>query len=445
MEKTKDKDLFETTTRELLDFIAKSPSCYHVVSNFSELLRAHGFLRILEEEAWDLERGGQYFVTRGDSSLIAFRIPSGPFRNYLISAAHSDSPSFKIKEKEELLVDQHYVELNTERYGGMICAPWFDRPLSVAGRAVVKNGASLESRLVHIDRDLLMIPNVAIHMNRNINEGYAYHAQKDMIPLYGDETAKGTFSELIAESIRVKKEDILGTDLFLYNRMPGTIWGAHGEFCSAPKLDDLQCAYALMQGFLAGGNPESVSVCCIFDNEEVGSRTKQGADSTFLQDVLERISSCLGHSPEEYKMAVAASFMLSADNAHAVHPHHLDKADPTNRPYLNHGPVIKYNAGQKYTTDAVSGALFKAVCQKAGVPWQTYANHSDVPGGSTLGNLSNAHVSLHTVDLGLAQLAMHSPYETAGTKETWYLIRAVQEFYSTILRKTTDGYAFAAP
>lgn len=438
MQEMKQSDKFETVTQELLDFIAASPSCYHVIHNFSALLSAHGFTRLLEEQPWELRAGGQYFVTRNGSSIIAFRVPSPNFRNYQICASHSDSPSFKIKEKEELPAEQNYVKLNTERYGGMIYAPWFDRPLSIAGRAVVKNKDAFESRLVNIDRDLVMIPNLAIHMNRNVNDGYAYHAQKDLLPLYGDETAIGTFLPLIAENIGVKPEDILGTDLFLYNRMPGTLWGAHREYFSGPRLDDLQCAYASIQGFLSGGNSDSVTVCCVFDNEEVGSRTKQGADSTMLFDTLERINACLGRSPEEYKMSIASSFMLSADNAHAVHPHHPDKADPSNRPYLNHGPVIKYNANQKYTTDAVSGAIFKGICQKAGIPWQTYVNHSDLPGGSTLGNLSNAHVSLNTADIGLAQLAMHSPYETAGTKDTWYMIRAIQEFYNTAIQKTAN-------
>ena len=260
-----------------------------------------------------------------------------------------------------------------------------------------------------------------------------------MIPLFGDETAKGCFRSLIAEQVQAKKEDILGTDLFLYNRMPGTIWGANREYFSCTKLDDLQCAYAAMNAFLESGNPDSVSVCCIFDNEEVGSSTKQGANSTLLSDTLERINSSLGRTMEEYKMAVAASFMLSADNAHAVHPHHLDKADPTNRPYMNHGPVIKYNANQKYTTDSLSGAIFKGICDRANVPCQTFANHSDIPGGSTLGNIVNSHVSLNTVDIGLAQLAMHSPYETAGTKDTWYMISAMKEFYNTHIGIRADG------
>lgn len=431
--------MFETTTKNLIDFIDSCPSCYHVIQNFRQLLTENGFTELQEHQAWNLEENKNYFVVRADSSIIAFKIPGKDFQNFQIVASHSDSPTFKIKEKEELLVDGHYVELNAEKYGGMICSSWFDRPLSIAGRVLVKNNNSLETRLVNIDRDLVMIPNVAIHMNRQVNEGYAYHAQKDMIPLFGDETAKGTFMSMIAENVNAQKEDILGSDLFLYNRVPGTIWGASREYFSCNRLDDLQCAYTSMTALLQGSHAHSVSVCCVFDNEEVGSTTKQGADSTFLSDTLERINHCLGRTSEQYKMAVASSFMVSADNAHAVHPHHMDKADPTNRPHMNHGPVIKFNANQKYTTDAISAAIFKSICEKANVPYQTFANHSDQPGGSTLGNIANAHVSLNTVDIGLAQLAMHSPYETAGTKDTWYMIQVLTEFYNTCITSNGGG------
>ena len=232
--------MFEKTTQNLIDFIAKSPSCYHVTANFSSMLKEQGFEKLLETKPWNLTRGGKYFVVRSDSSIIAFQIPNEDFDNFQITAAHSDSPTFKIKEKEELLVDGHYVELNAERYGSMICAPWFDRPLSIAGKAVVRRGNAFETRLVNIDRDLVMIPNVAIHMNREINEGYTYRAQKDMIPLFGDETAKGAFPKLIADTLDTPEEDVLGMDLFLYNRTPASIWGAHREFFSSPRLDDLQ-------------------------------------------------------------------------------------------------------------------------------------------------------------------------------------------------------------
>ncbi len=434
-----DTTVFEKTTRDLMDFIAQSPSCYHVIENIRHMLRSEGFWELSEHTPWHLSPGSRCFVVRGDSSVIAFQVPASFVPGFQIIASHSDSPSFKIKEKEELFVDGHYVELNAERYGGMLCAPWFDRPLSIAGRAMVKDGLSCRTRLVNFDRDLVMIPNVAIHMNRGVNEGYTYHAQKDMIPLLGDENARGAFERLLAEQLNTDSENILSADLFLYNRVPGTIWGANREFFSSTKLDDLQCAYASMKAFTQAQNPDHITVCCIFDHEEVGSSSRQGADSTFLSDTLERITECLGQSREEYRMALADSFMVSADNAHAVHPHHLDKADPTNRPYMNGGPVIKYSANQKYTTDALSAALFSMICEKAGVPFQTFANHSDQPGGSTLGNISASHVSIPTVDIGAPQLAMHSPYETGGVKDTAYLMKAMTEFFQTPVHRDADG------
>lgn len=423
--------MYQTTAKALMDFIEKSPSCYHVIWNLSEMLQAQGYEELKEEQKWSLKKGGKYYVTRNQSSIIAFQIPEGEMKNFQIAASHSDSPCFKVKENPEMEVDGHYVELNTEKYGGMICAPWLDRPLSVAGRVMVRTENGIASRLVNIDRDLVLIPNVAIHMNSKLNDGYTYNAQKDMLPLFGEETAKGGFGKLLAKELSVAGEDILSTDLFLYNRMKGSFWGANQEYISSPRLDDLQCAYATMQGFLQGGHPESVSVCCVFDNEEVGSGTRQGAASTMLSDVLERICLCMDKDKEEYQIMLAGSFLISADNAHALHPHHMDKADPTNRPYMNRGVVIKYNANQKYTTDAVSAAIFKEICHRAQVPVQTYVNRSDVAGGSTLGNIAIRQVSIPAVDIGLPQLAMHSPYETAGVKDTWYLIQAMKEFYNT--------------
>lgn len=368
-------------------------------------------------------------MTRNGSALIAFAIPENDIDGYRILASHSDSPTFKIKENPEITVDDRYVKLNVERYGGMLCAPWFDRPLSVAGRVIVKEKDSFVSRLVDVDRDLVMIPNLAIHMNREANDGYKYNAQKDLLPLYGDITAKDTFLKAIAEAAGVKSEDILGHDLFLYNRQKGSIWGAHEEFVSCGRLDDLQCAFASLKGFLAGEKTQSLAVHCVLDNEEVGSGTKQGAASTFLRDTLSRISAALGFTEEERLIQLARSFMISADNAHAVHPNYTDKADPTNRPYLNGGIVMKFNANQKYCTDGISAAMFRALCQEAEVPVQTFTNRSDMAGGSTLGNISNTQVALHTVDIGLPQLAMHSPYETAGVKDTQYLIQAAEKFF----------------
>ena len=439
-------DKYLSNAKNMLDFIKKSPSCYHVIDNFKTMLDNKGFCELKENRLWNIKEGNGYYTVRGDSSIIAFYIPCKDYSNYQICASHSDSPSFKIKENPEMLTDGHYVELNVEKYGGMIFAPWFDRPLSIAGRVVVNDTAtdSLSVRLVNVDRDLVMIPNVAIHMNRDVNAGYKYSAQKDMLPILGEETAKGRLNEIIAESAGVSVQNIAGMDMFLYNRVSPAIWGADNEFISSTKLDDLECAYTTMTGFIdsIGNNNKSVSVCCVFDNEEVGSTTKQGADSTMLSDVLERINESCNRTRQQYMMAIADSFMVSADNAHAVHPHHQDKADPTNRPYMNRGIVIKYNANQKYTTDSISASIFKKICQKSGVPIQSYINNSDIAGGSTLGNIANTHVSLNTVDVGLAQLAMHSPYETAGVKDVTYMIKAVKEFYSTHIYAENDFYKF---
>ena len=426
-------------SNELLDFIQKSPSCYHAVENLAQTLCDTGFLELSEGAPWRLQRGGRYFIRRNLSSLLAFKIPEGEIRGFQIAAAHSDSPTFKIKENMDIVVDGAYTELNVEKYGGMLCAPWFDRPLSVAGKIVVRRGEGVESRLVNVDRDLLMLPSLAIHMNRSVNDGYKYSVQKDMLPLLGDERAAGTFLDIVAGAAEVDKEDILGTDLFLYCRGRGVVWGANGEYLSSPKLDDLQCTFANLQGFLAGGHPNTISVYAVFDNEEVGSGTKQGAAGTVLLDTLLRVNEALGCSHEDYLRALASGFMVSADNAHAVHPNHLSLADPTNHPHMNQGIVLKFSANQKYGTDSVSAALFRAICSRAGVPVQTFHNHSDILGGSTLGNLSNAQVSLNMVDVGLPQLAMHSAVETAGVQDTLYLARAMKEFYSTFVEDGGRG------
>ena len=426
-------------SNELLDFIQKSPSCYHAVENLAQALCDAGFSELSEGEPWRLQRGGCYFVRRNLSSLLAFKIPEGEIKGFQIAASHSDSPTFKIKENMDIVVDGAYTELNVEKYGGMLCAPWFDRPLSVAGKIVVRRGEGLESRLVNVDRDLLMLPSLAIHMNRSVNDGYKYSIQKDMLPLLGDERAAGTFLDIVAGAAGVEKENILGTDLDLYCRGRGVVWGAGGEYLSSPKLDDLQCTFANLQGFLAGGHPNTISVYAVFDNEEVGSGTKQGAAGTVLLDTLLRVNEALGRSHEDYLRALASGFMVSADNAHAVHPNHLSLADPTNHPHMNQGVVLKFSANQKYGTDSVSAALFRAICGRAGVPTQAFHNHSDVLGGSTLGNLSNAQVSLNMVDVGLPQLAMHSAVETAGVLDTFYLVRAMQEFYSTFVEDGGQG------
>ena len=421
--------MYRETAEELLAFIQKSPTFFHAVAAMKEILEAEGYGELREEDRWNLEKGGKYYVTRNDSALIAFAIPKEEAKGYRIMASHSDSPTFKIKENPEMEAEGRYVKLNVERYGGMICAPWFDRPLSVAGRVVVKEGEEIVSKLVDVDRDLLMIPNLAIHMNREVNDGYKFNAQKDMLPLYGMSSAKGTFLKTVAEAAGVKEEEILGHDLFLCNRQEGTVWGAEEAFVSSARLDDLQCAFSSLKGFLAGKKEKYIAVHCVLDNEEVGSGTKQGAASTFLRDVLVRINSGLGQDQEDYLRRLAGSFMVSADNAHAVHPNYGEKADPVNRPCMNEGIVIKHSANQKYCTDGVSAAVFKDLCKRAGVPFQTFTNRSDILGGSTLGNISTTQVAVNAVDIGLAQLAMHSPYETAGVKDTAYLIKAAEMLF----------------
>ncbi len=422
--------MYRKTAEKLLKFIQKSPTAFQAVEEMSRKLRKEGFKELKEEKHWHLKPGENYYVTRNHSAIIAFGVPQKPAWKFHIMASHSDSPALKIKENPEMEVEKAYIKLNVERYGGMLLAPWFDRPLSVAGRLIVRKDGEIQEKLVSVDKDLLVIPNLAIHMNREVNDGYKYNVQKDMLPLYSDYDGKGSFMKLMAAEAGIEEKDILGHDLFLYDRTPGTVWGADEEFISAPRLDDIQCAFASLEGFLRGERKESIAVHCVLDNEEIGSGTKQGAASTFLKDTLRRINMGLGRTEEEYLMTMADSFMVSADNAHALHPNHTDKTDPINRPVLNGGIVIKYNANQKYCTDGISAAMFKDICDKAKVPYQTFVNRSDMAGGSTLGNISNTQVPMNTVDIGLAQLAMHSVYETAGTKDTGNLIKAAAVLFA---------------
>ncbi|MDO4344373.1 MAG: M18 family aminopeptidase [Eubacteriales bacterium] len=429
----------EQLTRELFAFIKESPTSFHAVEAMRRKLEQEGYSQLLESAEWELSAGGKYYVIRNGSALIAFRLPLGEPAGFQVMASHSDSPTFKIKENPEIEAEGHYVKLNVEKYGGMLCAPWFDRPLSVAGRLIVRKKGRLVSRLVNVDRDLVMIPNLAIHMNREANDGTKYNVQKDMLPLYGDETSKGGFMKQVAEAAGVDPKAVAGSDLFLYSRTPGSIWGAHGEYMSAGRLDDLQCAFASLKGFLEAKEGESIPVHCVFDNEEVGSGTRQGAASTFLRDTLANICDALGKNSAGCRRMTAQSMMLSADNGHGVHPNYGEKACPTNRPYLNGGVVIKYSANQKYTTDGIAAAMFKEICRRAEVPYQIYLNHSNILGGSTLGNISGTQVPLNTVDIGLALLAMHSPCETGGIKDTEYMVRAAREFYGISVKEEDYG------
>lgn len=427
------------TLEGLRAFLKQSVSAFHAVRGVCEILEGAGFSRIEEGRRWKLAPGGKYYVTRNQSSAIAFAVPKGGFAPVMAVASHSDSPVFRVKQRAELEAQGKYVQLNTERYGGLILSSWLDRPLSVAGRVLVRTEGGVESRLIDIDRDLLLIPNLAIHMNREVNEKCSLNAQVDMLPLYGDAGAKGSFDALVAGAAGVAPEQVAGSDLYLYNRMEPSVWGPGDCYISAPRLDDLECLYSSLCALTEARSGNRIQLLCAFDNEEVGSGTRQGADSTFLSDVLSRAAHALGADDEELRACLASSFMVSADNAHALHPNHPEKADAANRPYMNEGVVVKFSANQKYTTDGASNAIFSDICRRAGVPVQPFANRSDMVGGSTLGNISGAHVSIPTVDIGLAQLAMHSSYETAGTRDAEYMVRALTAFYETELRASGDG------
>ena len=426
------------TNRKLLDFIDHSPTAWHACANFAEKLAEEGYEELAETAAWDLRPGGKYYVTRNGSSMIAFRIPAGEFPGFLMMAAHVDSPSFKLRGKPDSPSAGLYTRLSVERYGSMLCAPWMDRPLSVAGRVTVRQDGKIVTKLVNIERDLVLIPNLAIHMDRSANDGKNYDIKTDMLPLIGSENAAGRMAEITAEAAGVRLEDVISTDLYLYPRTPGVVFGADEEYVAAPRLDDLQCAFGCFEGFLAAGEGKNAPLLCLFDNEEVGSTTKQGANSDFLVDTLWRICDALGRN---FYRSTSASFMVSADNAHAVHPNHPEYADSQDRPRINGGIVIKHHANQKYTTDAVTEAVFAEICRRAGVPVQHYSNRADLLGGSTLGNISTSHVSVDSVDIGLAQLAMHSCYETAGSADTDYLIRAARAYYESGFCHTAEGIA----
>ena len=424
----------QNLNRQLLDFLDASPSCYHAVANVAAELERAGYVKLLESRKWELTAGGAYYVVRGDSSIIAFRIPVAEPCGFMLAAAHSDSPTYKVREQAVSASAGGTVRLAVEPYGGMIARSWMDRPLSVAGRIVVRENGRLVTRLVNIDRDLCIIPSVAIHLNRSVNQGVELKANVDMLPLLG--CGEVEFRALLAEAAGAAQEDILSTELFLYPRTQGTVLGAQNELVASGRLDDLQSVFGCMKGFLAAGKSASIPVLAVFNNEEVGSGSLQGADSTFLTDVLERICDALG---ADYRTLVAGSFMVSADNAHAIHPAHPELSDSAEHPVLNGGIVIKYNANQKYTTDGLSAALFGEICRAAGVPTQRYSNRADLPGGSTLGNISTAHLSIPSVDIGLPQLAMHACYEVAGARDTAYLVRAMTEYFGRSLWVMEDG------
>ena len=435
----------------ILNLIEKSPTAFQVIENAGNILEENGFSELKESEIWSLQAGGRYYVKRNGSSLIAFTVPRPDYKGFRIIASHSDSPCPKLKENPEIK-SKDYVRLNVEKYGGMLLAPWFDRPLSIAGRIIVRDDSipsGIRSIPVDLDKDVAVIPSLAIHFNKEANSGYSYSFQKDMLPIVSavnesgadrDEKGNSTIMSLIAGEAGVEEENIIGHDLCMYIREKGTVWGMNDEFIGSSRLDDQGCVWCTLDGFADAvksesecfDRPEFIKMLCIFDNEEVGSRTRQGADSDFLEKLIARINDNLNRSSEEYYTAYANSFMISADNAHALHPAHTDKSDPVTAPKMNGGIVIKYSARQSYTTDGMSSAFVRRICEDSGIPYQTFVNHSDEPGGSTLGNISNSHVSVSTADIGLPQLAMHSAYEVAGADDAASLRAFAKAFYDCI-------------
>lgn len=424
---------------DLVEFLQESVTPFHAAATAESWLRAAGYTRLEEADYWNLEPGKGYYVTRNGSSVVAWRVPEHAIGGWRIVASHSDSPSWKVKN--DRVENDGCRRLSVEGYGGMIMPTWLDRPLTVGGRVIVKTEDGIESRLVCIDRDLLVIPSLAIHFQRDVNKGHTYNPQIDMQPLWGPADSR-TLTDLVAEELGVDPADILDTDLQLVTRQMPTQIGPDGEFFMAPRIDDLECAATTLLGFLDAA-AETDSACApvwaMLDNEEVGSSSRMGAESSYLRDVLDRIIEAVPHSGQAMPRALANSFMLSADNAHATHPNFPQKSDPCAPVRLGGGVVLKYNASQKYTTNAVSGAVFRAVCQKAGVPVQVFTNRADEAGGSTLGNLQSHTLPIPMADIGLAQLAMHSAVETASVADAEAMTKAVAAFYRVHLRALGDG------
>ena len=424
----------EKYVNELLNFIESSPSVYHNIYLIKAILKNFNYIELDEASKWELVPNKSYFVVRGGASIITFKVPSIQ-NGFNIVASHNDSPSFKIKPNGELNVGS-FKKLNTEPYGGMLINTWFDRPLGIAGRVFVKTENGVEERLVNLAGHNIVIPSLAAHLKGGNLE---LNLQNDLLPVIGLTTENNTFMNQLKKcSVFNDDEEILSHDLFLYNKEKGCVAGMDNELILSPKLDDLECVFASLEAFLEAKPENNIAVCAIFDNEEVGSGSNHGAASTFLTDVLERI--CNSLNLDKYQM-YSASFLVSADNAHAVHPAHPEKSDPTNNVHMNKGVVIKYHSAFSYTTEGLSAGIFKAICKKAGVSYQDYTNRSDLRGGSTLGRIQLEKLSVKACDIGLAQLAMHSSYETAGAKDLKDMVLVLKEFYSTDIK--VDGVSIA--
>lgn len=423
--------------KELIDFIYDSPSNFHVVENIKDKLNKKGFKELNIRDRWNIEKGGKYYIVKNGTAIISLVIGQGEIEEegFRIIGAHTDAPTFRIKPSPEILVENNYLKLNVEAYGGPILSTWLDRPLGLAGRVSLKaqNPLYPATRLLNINRPVLIIPNLAIHMNRKVNEGVELNKQKDMLPLVSlinEEFSKNNFLiKLIAKELNVEADEIIDFDIFLYEFEKGSIVGLNNDFISCGRLDDLAMVHAGIEaiGECNPSNATNVMVC--FDNEEVGSSTKQGADSPMLRTVLERVVYALGKDKEDFFRALYSSFIISADMAHALHPNHTDVHDPTNRPIINKGPVIKINANQAYTTDSNSSAVYEMICEKAEIPVQKFVNRSDLRGGSTIGPISSTHIDIPSVDIGNPMLSMHSIRELGGVLDHYYIKKSFDEFY----------------
>lgn len=431
-------DNLKIKAQELIDFIYESPTSYHAVENLKKRLEEADYKELNPSQEWNIEKGGKYYTVSGQSALIAFRAGTGSLKEdgFRIIGAHTDSPCFKIKPVNQIIAEKTYVKLNTEVYGGPILSSWFDRPLALAGKVVLKNGNIFkpEERIININRPLMVIPNLAIHFNREVNDGYKINPQVDTLPLLAlienQLEEKNYLLELLSKELGKSEEDIIDFELFLYEYEKGKIIGLNEEFMSSPRLDDLWMVHAGLKGLLASSENKATQVLVCIDHEEIGSQTAQGADSMFVLNILKRINIALSGSEEDFYRALTHSLALSSDLAHGVHPNYLDKHDPTNRPVLGKGPVLKYSAKQKYITTAYSASVFAQCCEKAGVPLQKYTNRSDVLGGSTIAKFIAANLCIDVVDIGTPIFGMHSVRELGAIKDNDYVERVFTEFYS---------------
>ncbi|MGO1470207.1 MAG: M18 family aminopeptidase [Tissierella sp.] len=430
---TKEKEF----AKDLIEFIDKSPSAFHAVENVEETLVKDGFKKINLQDKWTLEKEGKYYTSKNNSAIIAFKIGKGEIKEdgFKLVGAHTDAPTFKIKPSPEMTVENKYLKLNTEVYGGPILNTWFDRPLSIAGRVSVKTENPLKPKelLIDIEKPVLIIPNLAIHMNREVNKGVEINAQTHTLPLLSninDKFEKDDFLiKLISKKLNIKVESILDFELFLYGVENGSLLGLNEEFISVGKLDNLAMVHAGLNGIIDSEVGDATNVLVCFDNEEVGSRTKQGAASPMLRTVLERITLALGEGKEDFYRALANSFLISADQAHALHPNYIDQNDPTNRPVINGGPAIKLAANQAYTTDSLSSSVYQGICKSIDIPIQKFVNRSDKKGGSTIGPISSSQLDIASVDIGNPILAMHSIRELGGVLDHYNVYKSFKEFY----------------